>query len=204
VADYSSLATLKAELRITDTTDDTRIARIITAASRAVDGLCNVPDNAFNTLAGTRYFDVLAKFAVGNRYVIDIDPLLSATLVATDDNGAGTWPTTWTVNTDYTLLPINAGLDGYPYRQLRTVPSGKAMTVGAKMLKITGNWGYSATTPPVIEEATVLQAIRWFKRPDAPFGVAGTQEMGFVRISADPDVEAILKKAGYIASWTFA
>lgn len=49
--------------------------------------------------------------------------------------------------------------------------------------------------PSMVKLATQLQASRWAKRRDAPFGIAGSPEMGSeLRLLArlDPDVEILL------------
>ena len=229
MADYSTLTVLKAELHLTDTLDDARISRLITAASRAVDGWCKRPNGGFVGTSETRYFDVPQTLSGAARYTrdatlsqmvsagtwpsvtigtIDIDAFLSTpaqATVKTDDQGDGTFPTTWAAS-DYYFLPLNAGADGYPYRQLRVNLNGtKQLPIGPKVLSIQGTWGYSLVTPPAVEEATILTVIRWFKRPDAPYGVMGSAEMGFVRVPAvDPDVYKILCDAGLVNAWVFA
>jgi hypothetical protein len=47
--------------------------------------------------------------------------------------------------------------------------------------------------PTHIEQATLIQAARLYKRRNSPEGVAGFGEMGVVRVSTlDPDVEALI------------
>ena len=47
--------------------------------------------------------------------------------------------------------------------------------------------------PDAIERAALLLATRYFKRKDAPFGVLGTPELGFMRVTAkDPEIRALL------------
>lgn len=55
--------------------------------------------------------------------------------------------------------------------------------------------GEGAEVPDVIQMATLLQAARFFKRKGAPFGIAGSPEMGSeLRLLSrlDPDVELML------------
>ncbi len=229
--DYTLLATVKAELpTLTGTSMDARITRLITAASRAVDSWTKRPAMAFTGQTETRDFDVPQNLSGPAKYVrdatlalsvasgnwpntlvstVDIDPLLSTPVqatVKTDDGGAGTFPTAWTANTDFYFLPMNAALDGYPYRQLRVNPNGtKQLPIGPKMLRITGTWGYSQTAPYHIEQAVILTVIRWLKRPDAPFGVMGSADTGMIKVpEIDPDVLKILRDGGFIQSWVFA
>lgn len=227
MADYSTLTSVKGELNITDSNDDIRIARLITAASRAIDGWCKRPDGGFVATTEARYFDVPQHLSGPVKYTrdatlsasvasgtwpdtlvstVDIDPLLSATLVQTDDSGDGTFATTWAPGTDYYFLPLNAGQDGYPYRQLRVNPNGaRQLPIGPRALSIQGTWGYALLTPAAIEEACILLVIRWLERPRAPFGVMGSADTGLIRLpQLDPDVRKILEDAGYIQPWVFA
>jgi hypothetical protein len=58
--------------------------------------------------------------------------------------------------------------------------------------------------PAEVKLATELQASRWAKRRDAPFGVAGSPELGSeLRILAklDPDVEILLGGNGELERW---
>ena len=227
MADYSTLSVVKAELGITDTSKDTRISRLITEASRLIDATCKRPDNHFIGTPETRVFDVPKQLEAPAFYtrdqtlhasqsqgnwptsfiqVVNIDPLLSPQSVLTDDNADGTFETAWVIGTDCDFLPQNALLDGQPYKQMRILPWGaQQLPIGIRTLQITGVWGQSVSVPPIIEQACILTVIRELKRPDAPFGVMGTVETGFVRLTGlDPDVQARLVSAGYVQSWIFA
>lgn len=57
--------------------------------------------------------------------------------------------------------------------------------------------------PAPVKYACMLQASRWFKRKDAPFGISGSPEMqGEMRLLAklDPDVEVLLDSVDYLAA----
>lgn len=57
---------------------------------------------------------------------------------------------------------------------------------------VTARWGWPAI-PQVVREATLIQAIRLFKRKDSAEGVLGSAEWGAVRVSRmDPDVQALI------------
>lgn len=215
MSDYTLVATVKAELGVSDSAIDTRLARLITAASRAIDARCKRPDNFFvGSASGTRVYDVPSSvldlgtplYRRFSSVEIELGPCLTVTSVKTDEDGDGTFETTWTVSTDYSLLPLNAILDGVPYTKLRVNPYGsKAMPAGQSRLQVIGTWGYSTTMPPAIEQACILQTIRWLKRPDSPFGVLGSADTGFSRVpGVDPDVVAILDEGGFINEWGIA
>lgn len=53
--------------------------------------------------------------------------------------------------------------------------------------------------PAMVKLACEIQATRWYKRPDAPFGAIGSPEFGTVaqlRAKLDPDVELMLSGYG--------
>lgn len=57
--------------------------------------------------------------------------------------------------------------------------------------------------PGPVELACLIQASRWFKRKDAPFGIAGSPELGSeLRLLSklDPDVEVLLDAVDYLAT----
>jgi hypothetical protein len=197
---YTDLATVKARLGIADTDDDATLESIVTAVSRSIDDFCR---RRFYAATETRYYTApcqsrpsdAAEVTVAGGYV-DVDDLLSisANGLATDDAADRTYGTVW-ATTDYELAPYNAALDGKPYTRVCATPNGaRAFPSGARGVKITGSFGYSATTPDVVREACLLQASRIFRRKDAPFGVTGSAEMGVATLIArlDPDVMLLL------------
>lgn len=229
MTDYSTTAVLKQRLGISDTNDDARFAQLITAASNAVDRWCKRSFGGFVGAIETRVYDVPGTMAgplrvrradygaggftigvpTGYTSYIDLDPLLSATQVATDEDGDGLFETVWAgtgTPPDYTLLPLNAAADGQPFRAIRTTQGGAhQFPVGTGRLQIAGTWGEAVTVPPIIQEATILTAIRWFKRKDAPFGITGDLALGVVKLSKmDPDVQRMLEDGGYVDAWFFA
>ena len=170
------------------------LATAITDASRTVDALCNVPYGTFAARTLTRVFDV-SPYRVGTTiYVNDrgdiwqgtayvtIPPLLVATAVATDQDGDGVYEVAWTEGTDYVLDPS----DGPPYRRvaLREPTARYGFPSGQRRVQIAGLWGASATVPEPIRRATMLLATRYWKRPEAPFGVTGSMETGISQIKA--------------------
>lgn len=58
--------------------------------------------------------------------------------------------------------------------------------------------------PSSIKLACMIQASRWYKRQDSPFGVLGSQEFGnYTRLLSqfDPDVQMLLNDYGERHSW---
>lgn len=185
MADYATLAQVKARLSRNDDRDDATITALITASSRMVEQLTN---RRFDQTTETRYFT-----PTGSWYT-DIDDLVSVTSVATDIQGDRTYSETWSA-TDYELEPSNAaGVVAMPYTTLNIAPKGtRSFPILRRGLRIVGVWGWPAVPQPVTE-ATILMTIRLFKRADAPFGIVGSTDLGNLQTlpARDPDITAML------------
>ena len=216
-ADYTDLATLKAYLSISDTNSDAVLSLCITDASRAIDRLCGRPDGDFGPQTFTRTFDVdlpaeLVFAREGEtvlaRQSIAVPPLLSVTTLKTDEDGDGTFETTWSAATDYLLYPLNAATMGRPYREISANPvSGtRLFPIGQNRVQVVGSWGEASAVPSAIRRAALVQATRYFKRKDAPFGIYGDSDVGVVaRLPGlDQDVQAILREGRYLDQWVIA
>lgn len=130
---YMTLAELKADLGITDTTDDTILKAVLDAASRAVDLHCS---RRFFVETRTRYYTP--------RYsdLLDVDDLLSVTTLKHDSDGDRTYETTWAA-TDYDLMPFNAAYEKKPYTTIEITPNGQQIFPTVRRgVEIAGAWGY--------------------------------------------------------------
>jgi len=170
----------------TDSIDDAIIESKIEAISRLID---EETHRRFwkNSVAEARFFSPEYSDLL---YTFDI---VSITTLKTDEDGDRVYERTW-ATTDYDLEPENAALDGKPYTAIRTSPNGSySFPVARRGVEITGIFGWNAV-PKLAKEACLLQAIRLFKRKDAPFGVTGSAEMGsMIAITKlDPDVAKML------------
>jgi hypothetical protein len=59
-------------------------------------------------------------------------------------------------------------------------------------VQVTGVFGF-ASVPIAIKQATILAALRAYKRYESPTGVLGFSDMGVVRIGRlDPDVQRLV------------
>ncbi len=113
-------------------------------------------------------------------WYIDIDDLVDDTGLAVEIAGVD-------VTADCILLPRNAGAKLKPWTMLLVPSDGEA--------SVTAVWGWDGF-PAAIVNATLLQASRLVKRRDAPFGVAGSPDMGNeIRLLAkiDVDVEVLIR-----------
>lgn len=101
------------------------------------------------------------------------------------------------VSTTATLLPRNAIAQGRPVTRIEGL--GRA-----ELVDVTALFGW-AEVPAPIRQATLLQTLRLVQRRHAPFGIAGSPEMGSeMRLLArlDPDVEALVRP--YVRGWYVA
>lgn len=201
---YASLAELRAfvGIPVADTADDTALTLAVDSASQQVDNFCHRTFTA-DAMPTTRYYSAT------DYLTLDIDPISTANglVVQTDEDGNGTFETTWTVGTDFRLDPVNAAAGAEPYTRLvglgtRWFP----MLQYRPGVLVTASYGWpGGTAPAAVKEATLIQASRLFKRKDAPFGVAGSVEFGSeMRLLArlDPDVESLLRP--YRRNWWIA
>jgi hypothetical protein len=186
---YCTLADLKAALRVQDSIDDSLLELAIESASREIDGYC---ERVFYSTSGTRIY------APNNVYLVQTDDIISVTSVKTSTDGL-TFDTTL-ATTDYQLEPLNNIAGGLvtPFSRLRAVgdylwPSYYPQTIFhlEASVQITGVFGWSAI-PAAIRQATVILAMRLFKRLDAPLGMI-SNDMGSMRVGRfDPDVESLV------------
>lgn len=185
------------------------LERAITTASRGIDRYCSG-----GKLDGWRKFwldaDVTTKvFQVDDPGLAWVDDIGSTTglVVKTDDDGDGVYETTWTQGTDFHLEPLNmdvvaSGDTATPWAFWRIAAIGLDVGTSSKRfsrfqhratLQVTARWGWSST-PAEVNFSAILLAVKLFKRKDSPFGVAGMNEFGAVRIvQQDPDLKALLE-----------
>jgi hypothetical protein len=123
---------------------------------------------------------------------VDTDDFSDTTglVVAFDATGNGAYTTTVT---GYRAGPMNAPDKGLPYNSL-LFDLGVVPPLWEEGVRVTVAWGWAAH-PPAVVGANLLQAHRFLKRRDSPFGVAGSPELGNeLRLLAkvDPDVAVML------------
>lgn len=165
--------------------------RAVNASSRAVDDYC-----------GRRFWQdpspVARKYRPRRGDRLDVADISTTTglVVETATSAAWTSATTWTLDTDFELGPDNADADGPTYAWWRLTAVGGKVFPRARFrsVRITAKWGWSQVPDPVAE-ATLLKATSLFLRKDAPFGLAGLNEFGPVRITReDSDVIKLLSR----------
>ena len=189
---YCTLSEIKAAARITDSVDDALLELSVEAASRQIDRAC---DRIFYN-AGT----ATRVFLPTDPYATEIDDAISISAVKTSTSADGNFDVTWS-STDYELQPLNGRVGGsyWPYTDIKAIgdylfPVWTTNTTNSNeaTVQVTGVWGWTAV-PVDIKQATILLAMRQFKRYDSPLGVAGFGDIGAIRVGRiDPDVDALI------------
>jgi hypothetical protein len=205
--DYVTLTQLKSFLRITDTADDTELGFAITAASRAVDQATNRHFGQ-DAAVTARYYTVGQPDKLNGfdgRWNVETADISTVTglLVKSDTDDDGTFETSLTIDTDFRLWPWNAAAESRPWERI-VLMAGGSFPVQLRTVEVTAKFGW-ASVPTAIKQATLMQASRFFSRRNAPFGIAGSPEMGSeLRLLAkvDPDVMVIV--APYKRLWAWA
>lgn len=199
---YATLEELKGFVGITDDVDDVTLQLALDSASLQIDHFCD------RTFLADAEPTVRVYFPTDPWY-LDVDPISTATglVVKTDDNNDGTFETTWTINTDFRLEPANASAAGEPWTRLAALGSRWFPRLRYRPgVQVTAAFGWpGGAAPAPVQQATLIQASRLWKRKDAPFGVAGSPDLGSeMRLLAklDPDVESLLRP--YRHNWWVA
>lgn len=192
---YATLAELKSRVGISDTDDDSKLTSALTAASRALEKWCKRQFNDAGSATARVYYPLDPRLVV-----VDDFHTVTGLIVAHDTDDNGTFDETWLTG-DYQLEPLNGirdGVDGWPYQRIRAVEALTFYSGRRPSVQVTARWGWAAVPAPV-KEATLMLAEEIFKMKDAPFGVAGFGDFGFVRVRDNPKVATLVKDYRRIA-----
>jgi hypothetical protein len=172
VADYITVAELKATLMITVPNYDSDLQNAVTAASRTVD---HMTGRTFSpgSVGEIRWFR-----PVSEDYLIVGDMITIDALEVSDQ--PYTVDTDWYRESTDVIRPLNGML---------------AFPVGKRAVKVTGQWGW-ATPPAEVKQATQIIATQLFKRVrEAPFGIISPIDEASIRLGRyDPQVQWLLDK----------
>jgi len=192
LADYENITDAQ---QITD--EISELTRAVTAASRAVDRHCSRSGvkRQFGKVAAAEERFYTPRWSPRRcRWVVTVDDFQSVTGLAVnlDLDGDGTYSDAVTGSRK---LPLNASAEGLPWTALVLPESANGQLCGSEgEVSVTALWGWTSV-PVSVEEATLLQASRFYNRGNAPFGVAGSVDTGSeMRLLAkvDPDVAVSL------------
>ena len=176
---------------VTMTANDPQIGAAITSASREIDGHCRRRFYADATATARVY-----RRSTEHTVAIDDAVVGTISLVETDTGQDGTWATTIAA-ADWLAEPLNGvGANGmaWPVTRLRSLGSiiwPNDVTSARPCVRVTARWGWAAVPEPVAQAALILAA-ETYKLREAPFGVAGFDQYGAVRIKSLPQVERLL------------
>jgi len=191
---YCGLEELRDRISVEDGSDDFAMQQAIQAASTWINEHCATH---FYRITETRTF---VPYDIRE---LTIDPLVSITSLNVDQTGNGVFAEAWTQNVDYQL---KFGKDRYnlnalgvqrPFKKVQVLQNGKWFPyiypfAHMDRVQITGTWGWPSV-PPTVSQACLELATEWFKRKDAPFGIAGAGDLGVVRIQANPWIIEMLR-----------
>jgi hypothetical protein len=184
---YATLAELKAYASIQKDTHDDLLADALTAASRGIELVCH---RQFNTdaAATARVYRPL------HSTLVKVEDFHTTTglVVKTDSTGDGTFDTTWDAG-DFEARPLNgvvSGQPGWPYYDLWSNGTRLFPKEHFASVEVTAGWGWAAVPTPV-KQSTLMLAEEIYKQKDSPFGIAGMDNYGVVRVRENP---AIMRK----------
>lgn len=182
---YTTLAKLRKAVNraSSDTTDDDELADALDAAARDIEQYCDGRVFYLADSATAREFETSRRVCVASGYRLPVDDIGDATITAEVGDG-----TTWTAVTDFETYPRNALAKGDAIEAL----IWQTDWANYRLARVTAKWGWPST-PKAVGKANDLQAMRLYKRPGSPEGVAGSSDWGIVRIPfMDPDVKKLL------------
>lgn len=193
VTDYVTEAQFRAFIDDDTTLSQEKVQRAITSASRKVDAICG---RFFYQVDATYYCSPRAN----DYWILDLpaDLATSTGLTVTSGTGQGTYPTAWTLNTDFLLEPVNQmvdGLRGWPYLRLRALAKiwpPRYVDYYQDTVKIVGTWGWNAV-PDDVKQATLIIANDQRALSGAPFGYVGINGWGPTRARPNLEVMSLLK-----------
>lgn len=217
---YATNTELKTRLNKTGAGQDALLTALIDAASIAVNNYCNRPDGFEAVAVAT------ARTYMGSGKPYQwIDECIAITAVAVKNSLSDTTYTAWAA-ADYIKAsgdPKNPNFNRLPYTMLITDPNGdysiftgggysnlqgfppdidaKDVARGVQTVQVTARWGYSATAPTPIREATLIQAVRLYKRFESGMSdTLASSDLGQLMYTQplDPDAIFLLKLGRYI------
>lgn len=205
---YTTLAALKAEKGISDTTDDENLSIAINAASRQIDNFC-----------GQRFWQdstvVAYEFFPDGPTTVQVDELetllpgistLTGLVVKVDIDLDGVFETTLVINTDFMTQPRNAlaMVPAHPITSLSIVPIGSQNffpmpRYGRASVQVTCKQGWPAV-PDDVSEACLRQAAYIAKGKDLTVGGMALGDAGaavYAKARLHPMAEASLAAGSY-------
>lgn len=156
---------------------DLSLEQALASVSEEIEQHCN---RQFNKQTGA----TPREYEVDNFRQVVIDDLWTVTsLVVTSSTTGSAYDAVWSP-TDYELHPLNgivSGQPGWPYNKIVPRSTGSRRLVRGSRIQVTAQWGWNAVPAPV-KQACLIMAGATFQIKDAPFGVAGSDQWGSIRV----------------------
>ena len=186
---YCTLNDVKSALNLDDSAENAAIELAIATASRQIDDYCG----RFFYTDGTSIAPATRYYSPTDWWDLPVDDFISVNEIATDTSFDQTWTTIW-ATTDRMFEPVNNPSRGWPLTRILAVDAYVFPRFMPQSVRVKGVFGWSAV-PYEVKSAAKIQASRLFLRNQSPFGIAGSTDIGTVRLSSklDPDVEALLR-----------
>lgn len=175
---YADLDDLRVYLSMQeDDRFNSSLTQALESVSEEIEQFCNRQFNKA-TAATAREFPIL-----NSTYVIVDDFYTTAGLVIESTGDTGAYDTVWTA-ADYELHPLNgvvSGQSGWPYNKIKMRAGGSARLRRGGRMRATAPWGWNAVPAPV-KQSCLIMAGATFQLKDSPFGVAGSDQWGTIRV----------------------
>jgi hypothetical protein len=179
---YATLEELKSYASVQKDTHDDLLRDALSAASRGIEQVCHRQFNAAAAATARVYRPLHST-------LVKVEDFHTTTglVVKTDTTSDGTFDTTWDAG-DFEPRPLNgvvSGQPGWPYYELWSDGTRLFPIERFASIEVTAAWGW-ATVPTPVKQACLIVAEELFKLKDAPFGVAGMDSYGTVRVRENP------------------
>ncbi len=179
MTDYCTIADVRTLAGTSLMTDDVILATLVMRASQIVD---TYTGRVFSAVTATRYYTPGVD-TDGALLYLNAD-LLSVTTLT--NNG------TVIPATGHTLHPLNAARKRY--LRLKSAYSWDAPADPEGVISVAGSWGYSATPPADVTQATARLALWLYRQREAPFTRVGNALTGEyeIPVALPDDIKALL------------
>lgn len=163
----------------TNINEDTKLGWALASTTAGINLICGRQFNKAGAVTQRRYHTKSCDWATVADFHTE-----TGLVIATDDDGDGVFETVWSPS-DYELEPLDGIVDdqpGWPWWKIHAVGSRRFPSRNRRAsLRVATDWGW-ATVPEPVKTACRIVAEETWKLKDAPFGVAGFEEFGVMRV----------------------
>lgn len=176
---YATVPELKVRLSNLEdvATYDDLLEGALDSVSREIESHCGRQFNKTDTATAREYGpDEIFALREGSTVTqwARVDDFHDVTGLVIESGGS-----TWTA-ADYVLHPRNGVVGGQPGWPYCEVYAAGSLSFGSSV-SVTAKWGWAAVPAPV-KQACLIMAAETFQIKDAPFGVAGMDQFGAIRV----------------------